>query len=92
MRGLKRGSWPSATNILIERSRCIRHDCFIVLHVLLPNRLSGAPPPGKPSRWRPCDARVPGDTTETKTRENLWKSMENEAKKLYGNMNLINEY
>ena len=51
----------------------------IVLHVLFPNRLSGAPPPGKPSRWRPCDARVPGDT-ERKTGENLWKCMEHKEK------------
>ena len=46
---------------------------FIVFHVLFPNRLSGAPPPGKPNRWRPCDARVPADATERKTGENLWK-------------------
>ena len=54
----------------------------IVLHVLFPNRLSGAPPPGKPNRWRPCgcDARVPVNTTETKTRENLWKCMEHKEK------------
>ena len=58
---------------------------FIVFHVLFPNRLSGAPPPGKPSRWRPCgcDAKVPGDKTETKTGENLWKCMEHEEKTIW---------
>ena len=41
---------------------------IVSLHVLFPNRLSGAPPPGKPNRWRPCcHARVPGDISTPQT-------------------------